>query len=254
MNNIVRSTINPKDGAASDINGYVRNVLARFAPGGERFNVPQFIWIELRLAMDGGRRSLPYAPYIMFMIERVTGLRFPKDGIHTVYKIEKTHPAAAATEAARSSHTNEDIPEGSRSRSKRRRSFKKKVGSCSRLFLVTVPMLLREHIRHSLSRGRDVALTFHHLTLFHHRLSLTFLSFQRQSLRVRMRIRPSHSLSATEGTMMIHTCYRPWTAIDRVPGPPQLHRLDVPRAARVLLLSPPPLTVRDMPFGGGRGS
>jgi hypothetical protein len=29
------------------------------------------------------------------MIERVTRLRFPKDGIHTVYKIEKTKLAAA---------------------------------------------------------------------------------------------------------------------------------------------------------------
>jgi hypothetical protein len=36
LNNLIRHTINPKDGAASDLNGYVRNVLARFAPG-ERF-------------------------------------------------------------------------------------------------------------------------------------------------------------------------------------------------------------------------
>jgi hypothetical protein len=34
INNLIRNTINPKDGAASDINGYVRNVLAHFAPGG----------------------------------------------------------------------------------------------------------------------------------------------------------------------------------------------------------------------------
>jgi hypothetical protein len=92
MNNLIRSTINPKDGAASDIKGYVRNVLARL-PDGDKFNVPYFIRVELSLAMDDGRRRLPYAPYLMFMIERVTGLRFPKDGIHTVYKIEKTMPA-----------------------------------------------------------------------------------------------------------------------------------------------------------------
>ena len=41
--------------------------------------------------MDDGRRSLPYAPYLMFMIERVTGMWFPKDCEHTVYKIKKTH-------------------------------------------------------------------------------------------------------------------------------------------------------------------
>jgi hypothetical protein len=34
LNNLIRNTINPKDGATSDINGYVRNVLARFAPEG----------------------------------------------------------------------------------------------------------------------------------------------------------------------------------------------------------------------------
>jgi hypothetical protein len=72
MNNLIRSTINPKDGAASDINRYVRNVLARFAPGGGRFNVPRFMWTELRLAMEDGRRGLPYAPYLMLLIKRVT--------------------------------------------------------------------------------------------------------------------------------------------------------------------------------------
>jgi hypothetical protein len=109
MNNLIRSTINPKDGATSDIKGYARNVLARL-PDGDKFNVPHFIWVELSLAMDDRRRGLPYAPYLMFMIERVTGLRFPKDGIHTVYKIEKTKPAvAASTQRARRSYTHEDI-------------------------------------------------------------------------------------------------------------------------------------------------
>jgi hypothetical protein len=74
LNNLIRNTINLKDIAALDINGYVRNVLAHFALGGDKFNVPQFIWHELRLAIEDGRRRLPYAPYLMFMIERVIGL------------------------------------------------------------------------------------------------------------------------------------------------------------------------------------
>ena len=57
--NLIRNTINPKDGAASDINGYVRNVLARFAPCGDRFNVPRFMWTELRFVVEDGRRGLP---------------------------------------------------------------------------------------------------------------------------------------------------------------------------------------------------
>jgi hypothetical protein len=86
LNNLIRHTINPKDGAASDLNGYVRNVLARFAPRGDRFNVPRFMWHELRNAMDDGRKGLPYAPYLMFVIKRVTSYKFDKDGLHTVYK------------------------------------------------------------------------------------------------------------------------------------------------------------------------
>ena len=62
LNNLIRYTINPKGGAALDLNWYVRNVLARFAPRGEKFNVPRFMWHELRNAMDDGRKGLPYAP------------------------------------------------------------------------------------------------------------------------------------------------------------------------------------------------
>jgi hypothetical protein len=61
LNNLIRDTINPKGGVASDINGYVRNVLARFALGGNKFNVPEFIWHELRLAKEdrGGGCPMP---------------------------------------------------------------------------------------------------------------------------------------------------------------------------------------------------
>jgi hypothetical protein len=71
-----------------------------------------------------GRRGLPYAPYLMFMIERVIGLRFPKDRMHTIFKIEKTHPAAT-TQGAGSTYAYEDIPESSRSRSHRSSKWKK---------------------------------------------------------------------------------------------------------------------------------
>jgi hypothetical protein len=48
-----------------------QNVLSRF-PNGEKINISRFIWVELAYAMDDGRRYLPYASYLMFMIERVT--------------------------------------------------------------------------------------------------------------------------------------------------------------------------------------
>ena len=117
LNNLIRHTINPKDGAASDLNGYVKNVLARFALGGDRFNVPRFMWQEIRVAMDDARKGLPYAPYLMFVIERVTGYRFVKDRLHEQYKIEKARHAKASETIASPA----DVPESSRSGRKKKK-------------------------------------------------------------------------------------------------------------------------------------
>ena len=60
----------------------------------------------------------------MFMIERVTGYRFNKDDLHTVYKIEKTQ-ASGASRAVRRSPSVEDIPESSRSRPRKEKKMEK---------------------------------------------------------------------------------------------------------------------------------
>ena len=70
------------------------------------------MWRELRNAMEDGRKGIPYAPHLMFMIERVIGYRFEKDGLHTVYKIEKTR-GTGATRAERRSPLVEDMPASS---------------------------------------------------------------------------------------------------------------------------------------------
>ena len=74
--------------------------------------------------MDDGRKGLPHAPYLIFMIKRVTGYKFDKDGLHTVYKIEKTQ-ASGASKAVRRSPSVEDIPESSRSRSRKSKKMEK---------------------------------------------------------------------------------------------------------------------------------
>jgi hypothetical protein len=63
--------------------------------------------------MEDGRKGLPYAPYLMFMIESVIGYRFEKDGLHEQYKIEKTHATGASAPTRRSSAAAEDILESS---------------------------------------------------------------------------------------------------------------------------------------------
>jgi hypothetical protein len=74
--------------------------------------------------MEDERKGLPYAPYLKFLIERVTWIRFPKDVMHTIYKIEKTQPAAAS-QAVGGSYAHKDIPESSRSRSCKGNKMKK---------------------------------------------------------------------------------------------------------------------------------
>ena len=60
----------------------------------------------------------------MFMIERVTGYKFDKDGLHAIYKIEKSQ-ASGASKAVRCSPSVEDMPESSCSRSRKDEKMKK---------------------------------------------------------------------------------------------------------------------------------
>jgi hypothetical protein len=116
MNNIIRNTINPKDGGASDVNGFVRDLLSHF-PNGTKFNVARFMWVELAITLDDGRRHLPYAPYLMYMIERLTGKSYPKDCIHTSYTPTKTSAGGSSKEAVVEEESDEqgEEEEGSQS-------------------------------------------------------------------------------------------------------------------------------------------
>ena len=58
------------------------------------------------------------------MIERVTGYRFKKDGLHTIYKIEKTR-GVGASRAVRRSPLVEDVTESSQSRPCREKKMEK---------------------------------------------------------------------------------------------------------------------------------
>ena len=69
-NNLFRETINPKCGDSTSLRKYAKNLLARMALGSDAFSVSRFIWAELSDSLDA-RNDLPYAPYIMYIIERV---------------------------------------------------------------------------------------------------------------------------------------------------------------------------------------
>ena len=82
LNNIFHETIDPKGGDATSFNYYALNLLNRMARGGAPFCIFDYIWNELRRAMNDSRKGLPYAPYIMYMIERVSKKTFCKDHAH----------------------------------------------------------------------------------------------------------------------------------------------------------------------------
>jgi hypothetical protein len=89
MNQFFRATIDAKDGDATALRYFACNLLARVMPGGRPFSIMDFIWNELRRTMNDPQKFLPSAPYLMYMIERVTNVTFPKDCKHVALHL---HP------------------------------------------------------------------------------------------------------------------------------------------------------------------
>jgi hypothetical protein len=65
LNQFFRATIDPKQGDATALRYYAPNLLNRMAPDQEGFCIFDFIWNELRRAMNDPMKYLPYAPYLM---------------------------------------------------------------------------------------------------------------------------------------------------------------------------------------------
>jgi hypothetical protein len=86
LNQFFRATIDPKQEDATALRCFAPNLLNRMAPDEEGFCIFDFIWNELRRAMNDPMKYLPYAPYLMYMIERVTNVHYPKDVVHEPFR------------------------------------------------------------------------------------------------------------------------------------------------------------------------
>jgi hypothetical protein len=86
LNQFFHATIDPKQGDATALRYFAPNLLNRMAPDEEGFCIFDFIWNELRRAMNDPMKYLPYAPYLMYMIERVTNVCYPKDIVHEPFR------------------------------------------------------------------------------------------------------------------------------------------------------------------------
>jgi hypothetical protein len=85
-----RETIYPKGGSDStSLRRFAPNLIARLLPGAQPFSVSKFIWFNLVEVTESGKCNLPYAAYIMYMIEMVSGISFKKDVEHASYQVKQ---------------------------------------------------------------------------------------------------------------------------------------------------------------------
>ena len=56
--------------------------MAAMRPGAPQFSVGDFIWQEIKNLYKNPQKICSYSPYIMYMIKKVTGTRFPSDVKH----------------------------------------------------------------------------------------------------------------------------------------------------------------------------
>jgi hypothetical protein len=80
----------PREGDSSNIPSYNRNLLVAMAPHPHvfDFSVFDFIWEEIKAISESPLKICGYAPFIMHMIERVTGQTFGCDKEHHPLRIK----------------------------------------------------------------------------------------------------------------------------------------------------------------------
>ena len=87
LDRMFRKSIDSKGGDMGTITDYSRNFLHRMAPDARLFSIFDFIWCEIRSVGERPIKGCGFGPYIMHIIEQVTGHQFDYDRPHKVLKI-----------------------------------------------------------------------------------------------------------------------------------------------------------------------
>jgi hypothetical protein len=82
LNKLLRATIGPRDGNPSDISRFMKNLMIALRPWADPFSVGDYIWQEIKYLLEDPKKICSYSLYIMYMIERVTRVEFPKGVTH----------------------------------------------------------------------------------------------------------------------------------------------------------------------------
>jgi hypothetical protein len=89
LNNLLRQTIYPKGGSDStSLRSFAPNLIARMLPSAAPFFISKFIWYDLITSLENSVDNFPNAPYVMYIIELVTGYIF-KDCEHYSYQVKQ---------------------------------------------------------------------------------------------------------------------------------------------------------------------
>nr|AAK53851.1 Putative copia-like retroelement [Oryza sativa Japonica Group] len=104
LNKLLRKTLNPKEGDASNVLAYTRNLLHKMKAHPQLFDAFDFIFEKIWLISMIPKRGHGYGPYIMKMIEIVSKKKFHKEVAHTGYQVRPIKavsvPAGRTTRAS----------------------------------------------------------------------------------------------------------------------------------------------------------
>lgn len=98
----MRYTIDPKFGDSIHIRLNAPKLWVRFGANGGRFSVSDFMWNKIEDAAVDPNKYLPYAPYLMHIIEQVVGQGFSHECKHASVRAKHLGPLGPSTAAGSS--------------------------------------------------------------------------------------------------------------------------------------------------------
>ena len=87
LNNILCQILYPKHGDSTFLHNDSHMVLDCFGDEFSKFSISRYIWIKIFDASEDVVKHYTNAPYIMHIIEHVSGIHFPIDAPHNVLKL-----------------------------------------------------------------------------------------------------------------------------------------------------------------------
>jgi hypothetical protein len=91
----------PKIGDTTNLRDDSQKVLDRFGDDFQKFSISRYIWNKIHDTSEDPMKSLPYAPYIMHVIEQVSSIGFPTDAQYKLLKLANKMFISAARELKR---------------------------------------------------------------------------------------------------------------------------------------------------------